>query len=69
MAFKYEIKTYGDPKYYGNSVVFETADEAHQAGRDKQRKWTLAEDYQVVETDATPNYRWEDGIGLVEITS
>ena len=67
MAFKYEIKTYGDPQYYGNSVVFETADEAHQAGRDKQRAWTLAEDYRVVETDAKVNYMWVEGVGLVAV--
>ena len=67
MAFKYEIQTIGDPKFYGNAVVFATDDEAHQAGRAKVRAWTMAEQYRVVETNETPNYQWVDGSGLVAL--
>jgi len=58
MSFKYEIKVSGDEKWYSNSVVFATANEANEAGKDKYMCWSLAEAYRVVETDETPNYLW-----------
>ena len=69
MAFKYEIKTFGDEKFYQNGVTFSTHDEAEKAGRAKYNAWTMADAYRVVESDETPNYRWVDGTGLVEVTS
>ena len=67
MAYKYEIKTFGDEKFYQNGVTFATQQEADQAGKAKYNAWSMAETYQVVKTDETPNYRWVDGTGLVEI--
>ena len=61
MAYKYEIKTHGDPKFYQNGVVFATDVEAMSAGHDKLSAWSMAVDVRVVPSDDAPNYAYIDG--------
>jgi hypothetical protein len=67
MSWKYEIKVCGDPKFYQNSVVLATKEEAEKAGRNKHWNWTQAEEYRVVEVDEPVNYKWVDGEGIVSV--
>jgi len=60
-SFKAQFKTYGDPIFYDNAVRFATAEEAEAAGKDKYSKWTMAEEYRVVESEDPVNYKWENG--------
>ena len=67
MSWMYEIKVYGDPKFYRNSVVFATKEEAEKAGYNKFFNWFSADEYRVVEVDEPVNYKWVDGEGLVSV--
>jgi hypothetical protein len=67
MSFKAEIKTYDDPKFYLNGVALATREEAEAYGRNKIAAWTLAEAYQVVESDEPVNYTWSSTAGLVAV--
>lgn len=68
MSFKAAIKVYDDPKYYQNGIVLATREEAESYGRNKVAAWTLAEGYQVVESDEPVNYQWSSTAGLVSLT-
>lgn len=61
MNYRYEVKTKGDPKWYGNGIVLPERRQAEQAAYDKYCAWTLVEQTRVVATDAPANYRYVDG--------
>lgn len=48
-------------KWAGNTLVFETAEEAAAYVADLARRWTLVRDTRVIEVDRPANYRWNDG--------
>lgn len=60
-SFKPEFRVAGDPKFYPNNIAFATKEEAEANGLDKFRKWTMAAEYRVVESDEPVNYRWVEG--------
>ena len=64
MNYRYEVRVYNDPKWYGNGVVFATHAEARGASMDKYAAWTAVESVRVVETDAPANYLWSPERGV-----
>jgi hypothetical protein len=67
MSYKCEIKVLHDQKYYQNAVSFATEEEAKAYGRNKLCFWTVSEDFRVVESTESVNYRWDHLEGLVAI--
>ena len=61
MSFKPMIKTFNDPGYYPNGLVFATHDEAEAWAKDLLSRWLLAETYRVDEVDAEPTHELRDG--------
>lgn len=58
MGYKVEVKTYGETDFVSNSLVFKTEAEAEGYAKDLFSRWTLVEEYQIVEIDEKPNYLW-----------
>lgn len=67
MAFKYEIKVFGDDKFYANNVAFMTKNEASLAGMAKYSSWSMADAYRVVESTDRANYIWDKQDGLIPL--
>ena len=67
MAWKPEIKVFGDPQWYQNGLVFETEEEAFFSAQALRRRWTLAENYRAVEVDKPINYRFDPEFGDVSL--
>jgi len=55
MAWKPQVKTIGDPKWYSNALVFATRQEAVESARDLMSRWTLVVDCRAVESDDNVN--------------
>lgn len=69
MGFKPMIKTFNDPKYYPNALVFGSKPEAEDWARDLMGRWTLAQDWRVDEVDDAPTHTYIDGqLGHLENT-
>ena len=68
MAWKAEVIADTSGKWCGNALVFATKAEAESYVTDLVMRWTAVRDYRVVETDATPNYRWDSESGLEGLT-
>jgi N12 class adenine-specific DNA methylase len=67
-SYKYELKIQGEgDKWHPNQVAFATREEAESAGVSKFQNWMMADAYRVVESDETPNYRWDKEQGLVSL--
>jgi hypothetical protein len=60
MAYKYGVELKGEPIAF-NAVVFATAQEADDAGRELLSRWFAPVGYEVVETDDPVNYSFIDG--------
>lgn len=60
-SWKPEVRTGSDPKYYGNALRFPTAGEAARCAIDLMSRWMAVNNWQVVESDDAPNYRWANG--------
>lgn len=50
-----------DEKFYGNSLVFATREEAEDNARDLMRRWMVVTDTRADPTEEPVNYRWADG--------
>ena len=61
MSYKPLIKTFGDPKFYPNALVFATKIEAEQSAMDLFSRWTQAEEWKVKKVDDPANYSLVDG--------
>jgi len=57
MSWKPEVRTGNDPKFYGNNLAFATKEEAEYSARDLMNRWLLVNEWRVVESDQTVNYR------------
>ena len=57
MGWKPEVKTGNDNKWYGNSVVFETEEEALASAKDLSARWLLVVEHRAVEVDEPANYK------------
>jgi len=66
MSYKYEVKIIGEDKWHSNGVAFETEDEATQAGEAKWMARTMCDEFRIVESDETANYKYENG-GVVSV--
>ena len=67
MAFKPEVQTVGDPKFYRNSLVFATEKEAFDNAHDLMMRWYAVENYRAVEVDEPVTHTYVDGVlGHVE---
>lgn len=60
MPFRSEVIADSSGEWVGNSVVFETKQEAEDYVRDLSWRWTLVRETRVVPTDEPANYRWVD---------
>jgi hypothetical protein len=70
MSFKTEIKVFNDPKFYPNGIAFETENEAEAYGSYKMGTWwPRSHAYRVVESTEPVNYRWDNAVGLVDVTA
>lgn len=58
MNFRYEVQTKGDPKWYGNGLVFSTRADAEAAALAKWASWTAVEHFRVVEDERPYNALW-----------
>jgi hypothetical protein len=65
MAWKPQVKVVGDPKWYENGLSFETEEEAISSARSLYYRWSMAENYRVVEVETSANYLWDDKVGVV----
>jgi hypothetical protein len=57
MSWKPEVRTGTDPKFYGNNLAFATKEEAEYSAKDLMNRWLLVNEWRVVESDQTVNYR------------
>lgn len=60
-GFAPEVIADSGGEWAGNSLVFETAEEAAGYVADLARRWILVRDTRVVPVDKPPNYRWIHG--------
>jgi hypothetical protein len=67
MAFAAQFKVFNDPKFYPNGVVVATEAEAQRYGNMKYRTWMQCEGFQVVPSDAEPNFAVDEQGLLTEI--
>jgi hypothetical protein len=58
MSYRVEVQTKGDPKYYGNMLVFATIGEAEAYARNLASRWILVEQWRVVRCDDAVNAKW-----------
>ena len=68
--YKPQLKVYGEEEFYGNGQTFATRQEAECSAVDRYRKWTMAEDWRVIEVGETEypvNYKWSEEDGDVHI--
>ena len=56
MSYKPAVKTGSDDKWYYNSLVFNTHDEAYASARDLAGRWLLVTDYTANESADHVNY-------------
>jgi hypothetical protein len=49
MAWKPEVRTGHDPRWYDNALRFATEAEARDSARDLAHRWLLVEDWRAVE--------------------
>ena len=61
MGFKPMIKTFNDPGYYPNGLVFTTPEDAEAWAKDLLGRWMMAETYRIDEVDLPPNSKIIDG--------
>lgn len=61
MGFKPMIKTFNDPGYYPNALVFGTHAEAEAWAKDLLGRWLMAEAYRVDQVDEEPTHSLLDG--------
>lgn len=57
-SYKAEVKVSGDPKWYDNSLRFETDEEARLYGQDLFSRWMLTTEYRTVPSEDEPTYLW-----------
>ena len=64
MSYKYGVQLPDEPKLSFNSVVFATAEEADDAGRELMSRWFVPTGWEVVETTDAVNYKfdWDNGL-------
>ena len=60
MAWKPEVQTVNDPKWYRNGLVFATEAEAIHSAFSLMMRWSAVEDYRAVEVDEPVNYTYHD---------
>jgi hypothetical protein len=59
MSWKPQV--YVDGQWSSNQLVFATHEEAARYAHDLFLRWTLTTDHRAIESDETPNYRFENG--------
>ena len=55
MAWKPQVQTGTDPKWYSNALVFETETEALASARDLMSRWMLVTNCRAIESGDTVN--------------
>ena len=66
-SYKSEVLTVNDPKWYSNTLRFETESEADRYGLDLLMRWSATVDVRVSQSDDEVNYRLTDaGIERIE---
>ncbi len=70
MSWKPQVRTSGDPQFYGNNLAFATRVEAERSASDLMSRWVLVEEWGVVESEQPVNWRLNaDGsLDQVELT-
>jgi hypothetical protein len=61
MAWKPEVQTVNDPKWYRNGLVFATEEEAYASAFNLSMRWSAVEDCRAVEVDEPVTHRLVDG--------
>jgi hypothetical protein len=59
MNFKVEIKAVGENNFHSNDLVFGTKAEAERYGGDLYSRWTMVEEWRVVEIDKPVTCAWD----------
>lgn len=68
--YKPQFKVYGEKDFYGNGQTFATREEAEGSAVDRYFRWTMAEDWRVIEVDEAEypvTYKWSEEGGDVHI--
>jgi len=47
--YRYEVQVASDPKWYGNSVTYDTREDAIEAAKSKFHSWPLTVSWRVLE--------------------
>jgi hypothetical protein len=61
MSWKPEVQTDSSGQWYGNSLRFETREEAERQVADLSMRWFAVRETRVVECEEPPNYIYENG--------
>ena len=68
MSFKVEVQAVGENSWHTNGIVLSNPVQAQAYGQNLWQRWTGCEKFRVIESDETPNYRWDfDVHKLVEL--
>lgn len=47
--WKVEVRVFNDPQWYSNAMRYDSEEQAEAAGKDLWSRWTMAQEYRVVE--------------------
>lgn len=61
MSYAPQVRTGGDPQFYGNALRFATHEEAASNVADLAMRWMLVVETRVAETTEPVTHRWADG--------